>query len=193
MNLRPLGPEPVTGTVHAVRGDGKPSQALDDTRAGAAGAVEPVPRDAANGTDGSTFGEQVAADLRRTEFLQPEGLLPVAAVAKRLGVSASTVHAAINAGKLRAALFGSVRRVRPEDLDAYVRSRGAPRPPADEDWCTVADLIHATGLSRSQAYRLLARGSVPFRSFGGTRYIRSGDLSLALRTIKKRGSREEPA
>jgi excisionase family DNA binding protein len=131
--------------------------------------------------------------LRRTEFLRPEGLLPVAAVAKRLGVSAATVHEAINAGKLRSVLFGSVRRVRPEDLKAYEQSLNASRPPADEDWCTAAELIHATRLSRSQAYRLLARGDVPFRSFAGTRYIRSEDINLALRTIKKRESREGTA
>jgi excisionase family DNA binding protein len=55
----------------------------------------------------------------------------VAAVAKRLGLSVSTVHEAINAGKLRAVLFGSVRRVRPEDLEAYEQSLDASRPPAD--------------------------------------------------------------
>lgn len=165
MNLRPRGPEPVTGTVHAVAGDGRPSQALDATR------VET---------------EQVAADLRRTEFLRPEGLLPVAAVAKRLGISAATVHAEINAGKLRAVLFGSVRRVRPEDLEAYEQTLNASRPPADEDWCTVADLARAAGWSRAHAYRLLASGHVPFAVFGRTRYIRKLDLERLLREVAER-------
>jgi excisionase family DNA binding protein len=122
--------------------------------------------------------------LRRTEFLRPEHLLPVSAVAERLGVSVATVHAAINAGKLRSVLFGSVRRVRPEALEAYVQWRGAARPPADEDWCTVVDLMRATGFSRSNAYRLLARGIVPFQVFAGTRYIRSQDAVVFLRTAK---------
>jgi len=120
--------------------------------------------------------------LRRTEFLRPEHLLPVSAVAERLGVSVATVHAAINAGKLRWVLFGSVRRVRPEDLEAYVQSRSAARPPADEDLRTVADLMRATGFSRSKAYRLLARGILPFQVFAGTRYIRSRDIGDFLRT-----------
>jgi excisionase family DNA binding protein len=114
--------------------------------------------------------------LRRTEFLRPEQLLPVSAVAERVGVSLSTVHQAINSGDLRWVLFGSVRRVRPEDLEAYVRSRRATRPPACESWCTVADLMRATGFSRSKAYRLLARGILPFKVFAGIRYIRSRDV-----------------
>jgi excisionase family DNA binding protein len=122
--------------------------------------------------------------LRRTEFLRPENLLPVSAVAERLGVSESTVHAAINAGELRWVLFGSVRRVRPEDLEAYVQSRSAARPPSDEDWCTVPDLVRATGISRSKVYRLLARGILPFQVFAGTRCIRSKDVGDFLRTIK---------
>ena len=149
LNLRPLGPEPVTGTVHAVAGDGRPSQVLDATGVELGEAVEGLPTDRPNGRDGSPSAEQVAADLRRTEFLRPEGLLPVAAVAKRLGISAASVHAAINAGKLRAVLFGSVRRIALEDLDAYVRLRNADRPPADEEWCTVADLARAAGCSRA--------------------------------------------
>jgi len=133
--------------------------------------------------DGKGSAAQVAADLRRTEFLRPEGLLPVAAVAKRLGVSAATVHDAINAGKLRSVLFGSVRRVRPEDLEAYERWLSACRPPAGEDWFTVADLIRASGCSRAHAYRLLERGAVPFAGFGGTRYIRRRDLEHFLHEI----------
>lgn len=110
--------------------------------------------------------------------------LPVSAVAERLDVSVSTVHQAINSGELRWVLFGSVRRVRPGDLEAYVQSRSASRPPADEDWRTVVDLISATGFSRSKAYKLLARGIVPFQVFAGTRYIRNKDLSAFLATTK---------
>jgi excisionase family DNA binding protein len=138
--------------------------------------VEGLPQDPPNGRSGNASADQVAADLRQTEFLRPEGLLPVSAVAKRLGVSVATVHAAINAGELRWVLFGSVRRVRPEDLEAFVRSRSASRPPADDDWCTVVDLVRATGFSRSMAYRLLARGLVPFHFFDGVRYIRRKDF-----------------
>jgi excisionase family DNA binding protein len=180
LNLRPLGPEPATDPVHGVAGDGRASQALDDTGIDPGEVVEGLPPDPPNGTDGNASGEQVAADLRRTDFLRPEGLLPVAAVAKRLGLSASTVHDAISAGKLRAVLFGSVRRVRPEELEAYMRSREASRPPAGEDWCTVAELRRALGCSRAHAYRLLARGAVPFAVFGGTRYIRKRDLEHVL-------------
>jgi excisionase family DNA binding protein len=122
--------------------------------------------------------------LRRTEFLRPEHLLPVSAVAELLGVSVATVHAAINAGELPWILFGSVRRVRPEDLVAYVQSRNASRPPADEGWCTVVDLMRAAGVSRSKAYRLLARGLVPFHVFAGIRYIRSEDVAAFQRTGK---------
>ncbi len=140
--------------------------------------------------DGNASADRVAADLRRTEFLRPERLLPVSAVAERLGVSAATVHEAINAGKLRCVLFGSVRRVRPEDLEAYTRSRSSSRPPPDEDWCTVVDLMRATGFSRSQVYRLLERRIVPFQIFAGTRHIRREDLAAFLRTRKTPGSRK---
>jgi excisionase family DNA binding protein len=122
--------------------------------------------------------------LRRTEFLRPEGLLPVSAVAEQLGVSVATVHQAINAGELRWVLFGSVRRVRPEDLEAYARSRSASRPPADEDWCTIADLIRTTGFSRSHVYRLLQRENVTFQVFAGTRYFRRRTTSDFLRSDK---------
>ncbi len=184
MNLRPLGPEPATGEVLTVGGVGRPSQALDDTGVEGGEAVEALPENPPDGGDGTASAEQVAADLRRAEFLRPECLLPVAAVAERLGLSASTVHEAINAGKLRAVLFGSVRRVRPADLDEYVRSRSAASPPDDEAWCTVAELMRATGLSRSQAYRLLARGSVPFHVFAGTRHVRRKDLDALVREAK---------
>lgn len=112
--------------------------------------------------------------------MRPERLPP-----EYLGVSVSTVHEAINARTLRAVLFGSVRRVRPEDLEAYMRSRSASRPPADEGLCTVADLTRATGCSRSQAYRLLERGTVPFAVFAGTRYIRKTDMERVVREVAK--------
>jgi excisionase family DNA binding protein len=70
--------------------------------------------------------------LRRTDYLRPEGLLPVRAVAELLGLSVATVHNDINAGRLGWVLFGSVRRVRPEDLKAYVNKRRAPRRAADK-------------------------------------------------------------
>ena len=165
-------------------GSGKSSQALDDTQVEATAAVEGLPKVPPNGRYGNASADQVAADLRRTEFLRPENLLPVSAVAHRLGVSVATIHAAINAGDLRWVLFGSVRRVRPEDLEAYVMARSASRPPADEDWCTVADLVRATGYSRSKAYRLLTRGLVPFHVFAGTRYIRSEDVAAFQRAGK---------
>ena len=101
MNLRPLGPEPTTDSVHAVAGSGKPSQALDDTVVDSGEAVESLPPDPPNGTNGNGSAEQVAADLRRTEYLRPEGLLPVRAVAELLGLSVATVHNDINAGRLR--------------------------------------------------------------------------------------------
>jgi len=166
-----------------VRGDGKPSQALDDTEVDADADVERLPANPPNGTGRSASAEQVAADLRRRELLRPEDLLPVGEVANRLGLSASTIHEAINAGKLRSVLFGSVRRVRPEDLEAYMRSRSAARPPTDEDWSTVAELRRALGCSRSHTYRLLARRDVPFAIFGGTRYIRRRDVTCVLDEI----------
>ena len=123
MNLRPLGPEPATDSVQAVAGDGKPSQLLDATGIDSGEAVEGLPTDPLNGTNGDSSAEQVAADLRRTEFLRPENLLPVRAVAQHLGLSQATVHNDINAGRLRCVLFGSVRRVRPEDLEEYAQAR----------------------------------------------------------------------
>jgi hypothetical protein len=75
-------------------------------------------------------------------------------------------------------LFGSVRRVRPEDLEAS-------RPPADGDWSTVADLMRATGLSRSHAYRLLERGIVPFQVFAGVRYIRHQDIAAFAQSLER--------
>jgi hypothetical protein len=79
-----------------------------------------------------------------------------------------------------------VRRVRPEDLEAYTQSLISSRPPTDEDWCTVADLIRAVGCSRAHAYRLIERRAVPFAVFGGTRYIRKTDLGDVLREIAER-------
>jgi excisionase family DNA binding protein len=184
LNLRPLGPDPAAGNVPTVGGSGKSSQPFDDTGVEVTGSVEGLPQDPPNGRYGNASADQVAADLRRTEFLRPEHLLPVSAVAERLGVSVATVHAAINAGKLRWVLFGSVRRIRPEDLEAYVLSRSASRPPADKGWCTVAELMRATGFSRSKAYRLIASGKVPFQVFAGTRHVRSKDISDCLRANK---------
>jgi excisionase family DNA binding protein len=117
--------------------------------------------------------------LRRTEreFLRPEDLLPVTVAAQFLGVSAATVHKAINAGKLRCHLFGTARRVRPEDLEAYTLARASDRPPAGEDWRTVRDLMRAAKVCRSEAYRLTDRGVVPVHVFGGVRYIRGKDIS----------------
>jgi excisionase family DNA binding protein len=129
LNLRPLGPEPSLIVVHAVAASGTPSQALDSTEGGAPEHVEGLPTDPPNGTGGTASADRVAADLRRTEYLRPEGLLPVRAVAERLGLSAATVHNDINAGRLRWVLFGSVRRVRPEDLEEYARVR-SPSPTA---------------------------------------------------------------
>ncbi len=184
-HLRPLGPEPATESVRAVGGDGKSSQPLDATGIDSGDAVEGLPPDPPNGTNGKGSAEEVAADLRRREFefLRPEGLLPVAAVAKRLGLSVATVHQAINAGKLRSVLFGSVRRVRPEDLEAYEQALSSSRPPAVEDWYTVAELTRIAGCSRAHVYRLLERGTVPFAVFGRTRYVKKTDLDHILREI----------
>jgi len=71
--------------------------------------------------------------------------------------------------------------VRPEDLEAYAEARSAERPPADEDWRTVRDLMHAAEVSRSEAYRLIDRGVVPVRVFGSIRYIRGEDLAAFTR------------
>jgi len=60
---------------------------------------------------------------------------------------------------------------------AYEQSLSASRPPPDEDWFTVAELIRAAGCSRTHAYGLLARGIVPFRVFSGIRYVHSKDLA----------------
>ncbi len=44
--------------------------------------------------------------------------------------------------------------------------------------------MRATGFSRSQTYRLLERGVVPFHVFSGTRYVRRTDLAaFLLRTL----------
>ena len=152
---------------------GTSSQPLDATGVVQAGSVDDLPRDAPSGAGGEPFPGQVAADLRRTEreFLRPEDLLPVTVAAQFLGVSVATLHNAINAGKLPCHLFGTARRVRPEDLDAYALARSGEFPPAGEDWRTVGDLMRAAEVSRSQAYRLLERGVVPFKVFGGVRYI----------------------
>ena len=181
MNLRPLGPEPDASVIHSLAGLSTASQAIDNTEVPESPIIEGLPLNPPNGADGKPFAEQVAADLRRTEFLRPEDLLPVTAVAQRLGVSVATVHAAINAGKLRCHLFGAARRVLPEDLEAFVQSQTGRRPPVDEDWHTVGDLMRAAAVSRSQAYRLLQRGVVSFEVFAGVRYIRGKDIAALIR------------
>ncbi len=183
LNLRPLGPEPAEGSVPPLAGFGTSSQSLDTTGVVELDSAEDLPRDAPNGAGGEPFQGPVAADLRRTkfEFLRPEDLLPVTAAAQLLGVCVATVHNAINAGKLRCHLFGTARRVRPEDLDAYAQARAAERPPSSEDWRTVRDLMRAAEVSCSEAYRLIDRGVVPVRIFGGVRYIRGDDLAAFAR------------
>ena len=74
-----------------------------------------------------------------------------------------------------------MRRVRPGDRETYEQSLNVSRPPADEDSCTVADLVRAARVSRSHAYRLLARGMVPFRVFAGVRRIRREDIATFVR------------
>jgi hypothetical protein len=59
-----------------VRGSGKSWQPLDDTGVEATFSVEGLPQDPPNGRDGNASADQVAADLRRTDFLRPELLLP---------------------------------------------------------------------------------------------------------------------
>ena len=103
------------------------------------------------------------------------------AAAEFLGVSVATVHNAITAGKLRCHLFGTARRVRPEDLDAYAQARAAELPPVGEDWRTVRDLMRAAEVSRSEAYRLLGRGVVPFKVFAGVKHIRGEDVAAIAR------------
>jgi excisionase family DNA binding protein len=187
LNLRPLGPEPAPGEVLAVGRDGRPSQPLDNAGVDKTAAVEPLPRKPPSGGYGSASADQVAAELRRPEreLLRPEDLLPVTAAAQFLGVCVATVHNAINRGKLRSHLFGSARRVRPEDLEAYAQARAAERPPADEDWRTVRDLMRAAEVCRSEAYRLIDRGAVPARVFRGVRYIKGDDLAAFTRTRRK--------
>ncbi len=126
LNLRPLGPEPAPEAVLAMAGDGTSLQGLDATGVVESASVEDLPPNTPDGAGGEPFQRQVAADLRRTEreFLRPEDLTPVTAAAQFLGVSVATVHNAINAGKLRYHLFGTARRIRPEDLHAYAAGTG---------------------------------------------------------------------
>jgi excisionase family DNA binding protein len=168
-----------------VAGVSTASQALDNTEDPRSPAVEDLSRNVTNGADGQAFAEQVAADLRRKELLRPEDLLPVTAVAEFLGISVSTVHAAINAGKLPSHRFGAARRLRPEDVAAYAQARVESGPPADEGWCTVRELMRAAEVSRAQAYRLLERGVVPFKVFAGVRYIRGEDIAAFARNCKR--------
>jgi excisionase family DNA binding protein len=92
--------------------------------------VENLPRDPPDGVRGNRSNDAVAAELRHPRLLRPELLISVAYVAERLGVSVATVHNAINAGKLRCHLFGSVRRIKPEDVELYIRTYGRRRPRA---------------------------------------------------------------
>lgn len=65
-------------------------------------------------------------------------------------------------------------------METYEHSLSASRPTADEDWCTVADVMRTTGFSRSQTYRLIARGVLPFEVFAGKKYVRREDLTAFL-------------
>jgi excisionase family DNA binding protein len=125
LNLRPLGPEPDAEGVHPLAGFLSHSQPLDTTQVVDDDVVERMPRHPADVTNGNWPTNHVAADLRRGELLRPELLLSVTEVAHRLGVSVATVHNRINAGELRCHLFGSVRRIKPEDLEAFIRAREA--------------------------------------------------------------------
>lgn len=75
--------------------------------------------------------------------------------------------------------------MRPEDLDAYARVREARHPPVGEDWRTVRELMRAAEVSRSEAYRLIDRGVLPVRVFGGVRYFRARDLVALARSRSK--------
>jgi excisionase family DNA binding protein len=169
----------------------KPSTTLRSPSRSVSKACYPNPP---NGAYGKPFAEQVAADLRRTDLVRSDYLLPVSSVAQRLGVSVATVHKAINEGRLRCHLLGCVRRISPEDLDGYIRGQAARQPPTDEDWRTVKDLMQAAAVSRSQAYRLLERGLVPFKVFAGVRYIRNEDIAaVAQSRIPSSSGRGRPA
>jgi excisionase family DNA binding protein len=130
LNLRPLGPEPDAGLVHRLAAVRPYSQPLDSTRVVNVSPVENLPRDPPDGVRGNRSNDAVAAELRHPRLLRPELLISVAYVAERLGVSVATVHNAINAGKLRCHLFGSVRRIKPEDVELYIRTYGRRRPRA---------------------------------------------------------------
>ena len=78
----------------------------------------------------------------------------MSAVARYLGFGVNTVYRAINKGKLRCHIFGSERRVRPEDFEAFARVRTDEKPPPREDWRTVTYSMRAAGVSRAHAYRL---------------------------------------
>jgi excisionase family DNA binding protein len=151
-----------------------PSQALDVSRDGPPATINEEPPNTAGGAGGEALLEPSAAVLRRNGrvFLRPEDLLTVAEVAERLGVTTSSVHNLINAGKLRCLRFGNARRVRPEDLEAHCDARAGARPPAGEDWRTVNDLVRLASVSRSLVYRLIKRGELPAKQFGMVYYVR---------------------
>ena len=73
-------------------------------------------------------------------------------------------------------------RIHPEDLEAYLVAREAERPPAGEGWHTVRDLMRAANVSRAVVYRLIRRGSLPARTFGGLHYVRGEDFKAFLRS-----------
>ncbi len=131
MNLRPLGPERAPDSVDSSAPLSTPSQGCDIAEDGPPSAVEEAPPDTPSGACGEELPLHFAADLRRKEreFVRPEDLLTVAEVAERLGVTTSTVHNLINAGKLKCHRFGNARRVRPEDLKEHCEARAADRPP----------------------------------------------------------------
>jgi excisionase family DNA binding protein len=166
-----------------------PSQAVDITGDGPPASVDEKPSDTPGGADGRVFPETLAADLRRPEceFLRPEDLLTVAEVAERLGVTTSTVHNLINAGKLKFHRFGNARRVRPAALEALCEAMAAGRPPAGEDWRTVKEIVRSADISRSLVYRLIRRGVLPAMMFGSAHYVRGEDLARFMRS-RGRGS-----
>lgn len=55
----------------------------------------------------------------------PNRLLTLNEAADRLAVSISTVRRAVNAGELKTVRIGKIIRVRPADLDEYIRTHAA--------------------------------------------------------------------
>ena len=65
-------------------------------------------------------------------------LLDLTSTAAQLGVSARTVERLVAAGVLPSVLVGCRRRVRPEDLQAYIVVQRGARPVQTEDATTPA-------------------------------------------------------